>query len=98
MLLLIARNFWTLLTVVNVANCAAARRVLLITGKTRRRIADIQQDVLHNGLVGSRTCPLQISAAPIAGHGMSLDDMHAYADCSTELASLVSALTSCVIH
>ena len=47
------------------------------TGKTKRRFADIQQDVLHNGVVGSKTRPLQISGTPIAGHGMSLDDMHA---------------------
>ena len=47
------------------------------TGKTKRRFAAIQQDVLRDGLAGSKTCPLQISGAPIAGHGMSLIDMHA---------------------
>ncbi len=47
------------------------------TGKTKRGLADIQQDVLHNGLVGSKILPMQISGAPIAGHGMSPNDMHA---------------------
>ena len=37
----------------------------------------MQQNVLHDGLAGSKTRLLQISGAPIAGHGMSLDDMHA---------------------
>ncbi|DBA82974.1 TPA: hypothetical protein ACH3X1_006751 [Trebouxia sp. C0004] len=39
------------------------------SGKTKRRFADIQQDVLHDGLAGSKTRPLQISGAPIAGQG-----------------------------
>ena len=57
-------------------------------GKTKRRFADIQQDVLHDGLAGfkkagSKTRPLQISGAPVAGHGMFFDEMHAYAGCST---------------
>ena len=42
------------------------------TGKTKRRFADVQQDVLHDGLAGSKTRPLQISGAPIAGHGMMI--------------------------
>ncbi|DBB03175.1 TPA: hypothetical protein ACH3X1_013343 [Trebouxia sp. C0004] len=37
------------------------------SGQTKRRFADIQQDVLRDGLAGSKTHPLQISGAPIAG-------------------------------
>ena len=68
------------------------------SGKTKRRFADIQQDVLHDGLAGSKTRPLQISGAPIAGQGMSLDDMHAYAECSTELVSIVTMSYTTAVH
>ena len=68
------------------------------SGKTKRRFADIQQDVLHDGLAGSKTRPLQISGAPIAGQGMSLDNMHVYAECSTELVSIVTMSYTTGVH
>ena len=47
------------------------------TGKTKRRSADIQQDVLHDAVTGSKTRSLQTSGAPIAQHGKFLGETHA---------------------
>ena len=100
MLLLIACNFWTLLTVVNVANCAAARGVLLIHNPARPRGGLLIFSKMSCTMVWlvAKHAHCRYLEHPLQGRVCPFDDMHAYAECSTELVSIVTMSYTTAVH
>ena len=70
----------------HVGACSKKGLVDVQTCKTKRRFADIQQDILHDITAGSKAHPLHISGAHVAG--MCICSLLALQSCKTHHVAL----------